>query len=403
MHNAMQFGRLGDLVRFCRANTAAFAKAGAKEAFARNNYLSITNNYSGDEILTAGYAMATLHIGPEITLIPGVRYQNLRTRYSGTRGQQTPFSYNNYNHSTDTTVTVDHPFWLPSASLRYRPVPWFDLRLSYSNTISYPDFNAIIPRIDASMGAALAWNNFQLEPSRSKNYDAYFTFCGSKIGLFTVGGFLKRIDRLIYPWTFSKAGLDAKPYYLTNANPALQINYTISTFVNNPFVINDRGVELDWQTHFWYLPGPFNGLVLNVNYTHVVSRAEYPFVRSGSVSSANVDTSFSDRLIDQPNHIVNLAVGYDFRGFSIRVSMLYQDDVFSGVSQWPQLRSSTAAYRRWDVSVKQSLPWFGLQLYGDVNNLNGAKDYVVLQMYPQIPRSAQTYGMTADIGLRWRL
>ncbi len=277
------------------------------------------------------------------------------------------------------------------------------MRLAYSNTVSYPDFNVIIPRIDVTTGAVIAWNNYSLKPARSKNYDAYFSVSENKIGLFTVGGFLKQIDNLIYAWTFSKAGLDAKPYYLTNRNPAQHLTYNINTFINNPYVIDNWGLEFDWQTHFWYLPKPFKGLVLNANYTHVYSKAEYPYVYAGATSISNIDTSFTDRLIHQPNHIVNLAVGYDFKGFSIRVSMLYQDDVFTGVSQWPQLRSTTASYTRWDVSAKQNLPWFGLQLYGEVNNLNDARDLNVLQKYPQTPRSAQTYGMTANIGLRWQL
>lgn len=403
MHNPLHFDMMNDLVRFCRNNVAAFARSGSAEAFARNNYLSNTNNYSGKEKTAAGYLMATVNIGQKLTVIPGLRYQNLQTSYLGTRGQQTALSYFNYDHSTDTTVTVNHPYWLPSVNLRYKPLSWMDLRLSYATTISYPDFNAIIPRIDVTTGAALAWNNYKLKPSRSKNYDLYLTFSGNKLGLFTAGGFLKKIDNLIYAWTFSKAGLEAKPYYLTNRNPAAQLNYRISTFINNPFVVDNLGYELDWQTHFWYLPYPFKGLVLNVNYTHVHSEAEYPFVYAGATSATDIDTSFTDRLLFQPNHIVNLSVGYDYRGFSMRVSMLYQDDIFAGVSQWPQLRSSTASYKRWDISAKQNLPWFGLQLHGEVNNLNGAKDYNVLQMYPQIPRSAQTYGMTANVGLRWQL
>ncbi len=402
MHSAMKYDLVRDLARYCRDNVDAFAKAGGAEAFAINNYLCNTNDYSGEEALTAAYVMATINIGPRLVLIPGVRYQNLKTTYSGVRGQQSPLSYKKYDH-TDTTMTVSHPYWLPNVNIRYKPLRWFDVRLSYSNTIFYPDFNTIIPRIDVTTGAALAWNNYKLKPSRSKNYDAYFTFSENRIGLLTVGTFLKRIDNLIYPWTFSKAGLEAKPYYLTTKIPAAGLTYKISTYINNPFVINDWGVEFDWQTHFWYLPNLLKGLVLTVNYTHIRSKAEYPYVYAGATSATDIDTSFTDRLLYQPDHILNLALGYDYKGFSIRVSMLYHDDVFSGVSQWPQLRSTTAAYRRWDISVKQKLPWFGLQLYGDVNNLNRERDLRVLQMYPDIPRSAETYGLTADIGLRWQL
>jgi len=403
MHNPIQFNMAEALVHFCQDNIEEFAEVSGSEAFARNNYLSTTNNYSGKEILTAAYVMATINLGSDLTLIPGIRYQKLQTTYSGVRGQQSPLSYYEYYHPDDTTVTQHNPYWLPNINVRYKPFVWFDIRLSYSNTISYPDYIAIIPRIDVSTGADLAWNNYKLKPSQSENYDIYFTFSGNTIGLFSIGGFLKKIDNLIYPWKFSMPGYEAKPYFLTSKDPSRRLTYNISTYINNPFVTDVWGLEFDWQTHFWYLPDPLKGLVLNVNYTHVFSESQYPYVIAGATSLTNIDTSFTDRLIHQPNHIFNLTLGYDYKDFSVRISWLYQDDVFTGVSQWPQLRSNTAAYKRWDIAVKQKLPWYGLQLYGNINNLNNAKDVNVLQMYPDIPRTLEHYGMMAELGLRWQL
>ncbi len=402
LHEPLNFDMLADLVQFSREQVEAFRRQGSAEAFARNNYLSTTNDYSGTETMTAAYIMATIRAGTKLTFIPGIRYQRLKTAYRGYRGQQTALSYFRYN-ATDTVVTIIHPYWLPSVNLRYKPYPWFDVRLSYSHTLSYPDYSAIIPRIDVSTGAALVWNNYRLKPSRSRNFDIYLTFSGNKLGLFTAGWFLKRIDNLIYPWRFSKAGLEAKPYYLPDKDPAAHLTYSITTFVNNPFVVSNWGLEFDWQTHFWYLPNPLKGLVLNVNYTYAHSKAEYPFVYAGATSETDIDTSFTDRLLFQPNHIVNFSLGYDYKGFSIRFSYLLQDDVFAGVSQWPQLRTTTAAYSRWDLSMKQDLPWSRMQLFVDFNNLNGERDTTVLQMYPQTPRSIEMYGMSANFGLRWRL
>ena len=115
-----------------------------------------------------------------------------------------------------------------------------------------------------------------------------------------------------------------------------------------------------------------------------------------------VDTAFTDRLLDQPDNIANLSIGYDYEGFSIRVSMLYQDNIWTNSDIWPQTRASTAAYTRWDISVKQALPWYNLQLFGDLNNVNGADDVSVIQAATGVPRSEQSYGLTADMGLRWQ-
>ena len=380
--------------------------------FAQNNDLayfhdyfnSTTNNYSGNEKQSAFYLMATINVGQDITIIPGIRYQDLQTTYTASRGQQDQNSLlgGPYFHY-DTTLTVDHAYWLPDVNIRYKPLSWFDIRLSYSNTIAYPDYNAIIPRIDLGTNT-IAWNNYDLIPSRSKNYDVYLSFYDNTIGLFTIGGFLKQIDNLIYSWSFYRSGAEALPYYPPGiATIPSNAIYNVSTFVNNAYRVNNSGMELDWQTHFWYLPRPFDGLVFNANYTHIFSKAEYPYsYNQGGRPPVLVDTSFTERLLFQPNNILNLSLGYDYDKFSLRVSMLYQADIFTGVQFWPQLRTNTATYRRWDISAKQTLPWFGLQLFANINNLNSARDVSVLQMYPEIQQSVQSYDMTAIVGLGWQ-
>jgi TonB-dependent receptor len=375
---------------------------GGTVAFGKDNYLSTTSDYDGNEKLSAFYVMSVVNIGPDITVIPGVRYQNLQTTYTSSRGIQSSLAYQIYNHY-DTTITQSHGFWLPDVAVRYKPTPWCDIRLSYTNTVAYPDYGAIIPTIDVGF-SSISYHNPELIPSRSHNYDAYVSFYENTVGLFTIGGFLKQIDNLIYPYTFNVLGTAALPYYppgLAASSP--KGTYTIQTFVNDSYKINDYGMELDWQTHFWYLPGPLSGLVFNVNYTHIFSKAEYPYVFSSQPSrfspAVNIDTSFVDKLLYQPNDIINLSLGFDYAGFSARISMLSQTQIFTGPNFWPQLRPSTSTYTRWDLALKQELPWFGIQVYGDVNNINGAHDISVLPI-GSVPQSQQDYGMTADLGVR---
>ncbi len=404
MAEPLNVAMLSQLVSYLRNNVQGIIANNGSQAFGHDNFNSTTNNYSGHENQSALYLMTIVKVGPQITLIPGVRYQDLQTTYSGIRGIESRNSFNSYSNY-DTTANQDHGYWLPDVSLRYKPLSWFDIRLSYTNTLAYPDYNAIIPRIDLGNGT-IAWNNYKLVPSRSKNYDVYFSFYDNTLGLLTAGGFLKQIDNLIYPWTSYVSGANAiqyLPYSLLGTYQASG-TYTLSTYVNDSYMINNYGLEIDWQTHFWYLPGPLAGLVFSANYTHIFSKAQYPLVKIVSTgrSISYVDTSFTDRLLDQPNNIVNLSLGFDYLDFSVRVSMLYQADIFTGPSPWPQLRTHTSSYTRWDLSAKQELPWFGLQIYGDMNNINGANDISVIQG-ADVPVSEQDYGMTADIGLRWNL
>ncbi|TLY29996.1 MAG: hypothetical protein E6K56_07510 [Ignavibacteria bacterium] len=172
-------------------------------------------------------------------------------------------------------------------------------------------------------------------------------------------------------------------------------------------------MELDWQTHFWYLPHPLDGLVFNINYTHVFSNSGYPYViylRPNRFSPlVPVDTTYTAPLLYQPNKILNVSAGYDYLGFSIRLSMLYQADIFTGVPVgkspgWLQLYTSTAASTRWDISVKHDLPapLLGIQLYGDLNNLSKTTDVSVIHAPTGVPASEQLYGLTGDFGVRWR-
>jgi len=404
MVSPLNYGMMAHMADILQANVQWIADNFGMQSYARDNLLSTTNNYSGFENQSALYAMTVLDVGSDVTVTGGVRYQNLRTNYEGPRGIESRNSFNAYNHY-DTTVVQNHGYWLPDISLKYKPLPWADLRLSYSNTLAYPDYNAVIPRIDVGT-AAVSWNNYQLVPTRSTNYDAHVSFYDNAIGLFTVGGFWKKITNLIYPWTFFVSGASALQYFPPSMVGTSIPNgtYQINSYVNDAGTINDYGIELDWETHFWYLPGVFSGLVLGVNYSHIFSKAEYPFqvVSSNGRTVNYIDTTFTDRLLYQPDNIFNLSLGYDYMAFSARVSLLYHDDIFTGPNFWPQLRTYTAGYRRWDLSVKQGLPWFGIELYGDLYNINGANDISIIQK-GGVPQSEQDYGMTGDLGLRIKL
>ena len=94
-------------------------------------------------------------------------------------------------------------------------------------------------------------------------------------------------------------------------------------------------------------------------------------------------------------------MGYEYKGFSIRASYLYQSDKVSSVGAIPLLDSFTGSYDRWDLAIQQK---FGssLQLYANLNNLTNTYDVSYLAGTRIInPTYAYYYGSTVDMGLRY--
>lgn len=390
-------GLMWQLVPIALKNQASTVIGGGYKA---NDLASRVNNYSGDEKRSAAYGMLTLNIGDRLTLLPGVRYQNLVTEYSAGRADMTVPG----GIYSDTTVSKSHGYLLPMAHVIYKPLDWFQIHFAYTNTLNYPDYSVITPRYMITT-TAVTVNNFRLKPATSENFDLVLSAYSNAIGLLTVDGFSKRIKDLVFyshTWVTSLSQYPELPQKTGNL-------WQFTTYINSPFPVDVYGVETDWQTHFWYLPGPLSGLIFNLNYTHIFSQAHYPktiynvtYDENGIPSTTIIDTSYTTRLLNQPNDIVNLGMGYDYRGFSIRVSMLYQDNVFKQPSFWMQERVLSARLTRWDLSVKQDLPWYGMQVYLNLNNITSANE-VSINEKTTYPSSEQRYGSEAQLGLRVRL
>ncbi len=384
------------------------APTGGAGAWVPNVEGSEERDYSGYEYRSAGYLMGTFNFGQLVSLIAGARYQNLITKYKANRFYNASAT-NPYPHDLphiDTTTIKAHGYLLPDVLLKVNPLPWLSIRAAYTNTIAYPNYYEIVPIIDVyASGPSVTYNNPDLKPMRSENFDAELSIYQNSVGLFTIGGFLKRIRDFVF----------SQSSYISNQAdyPGLQYKnlnvkgYYLNTYLNDPYRVDDYGVEAEWQTHFWYLPDPFSSLVLNVNFTHILSKANYPYtiVKHSNVYPFPVyyvDSTYQDRLIDQPDDIINLSLGFDYKGFSILGSMIYQSEIFNGTNFWNALRTDKAKYLRWDLVANQLLPWYNIEVYLQLNNINGEPDTYTIRGngYPQ---SESYYGLTANLGLRLKL
>ena len=347
---------------------------------------SLIYDYSGTEKYNARYAMTDLNIGRKLNVITGVRLEDNITKYTSYHGQETSLPhYNSMGSDTVSNHTRKNSYTLPSLFLKYQPEDWLILRYANTKTLTRPNYSDIIPLYNISGAArAVEYRNPYLEPGVSRNNDYVVSFNNKHLGLLSFSYFSKKIEGLIF---------SSGQRYITDPSlyglPGYAEKYRINDYkANNPYVVNLDGFEIDYQTRFWYLPKLLRGLVFNANYTRTNSEVKYPrtvietkviFDPSFQVVTLNLDSLYVDRLLDQPRDIVNLSLGYDYKGFSGRLSMNYISNVFSTTNFWPGLREDTDAYRRYDLSMKQKLPIKGLELYLNISNLTEAVDITRLR------------------------
>ena len=367
---------------------------------------SFQYDYKYARDLSAFYAMTELNVGNYVTLFPGIRYENFKfdyTAYFTNRFGPNPEDFRNEELKADSTKGEN---WFPQMHIRVKPTSWLDLRLAATKSIIYPGYRAVSPYMyyDSYSGPDLDLGNPSLKPALSHNYDIYTSVYDNYIGLFTAGYFYKEIEDLIVSTRFKTKD----PAKINNRFPLIPTQQTdIHTWINLDATSYVRGFELDWQTHFWYLPSYLKGLVFDINYTHITSETTYPYqtaVKQGSGPFAKtvfVDSSRTGRMPDQPDDILNATLGYDIAGFSARLSFLFQDNVLrSANSSYAELDSYTGAYYRWDFTAYQKLPWEGIKLYLNINNITNRPDRQFISVLKNLS-SVNYYGRTADIGLRY--
>src|SRR6056297_461643 len=386
---------------------------------------SVQDDYEGDESYKAYYAMSEIELSDYLTVIPGFRVEMDETNYDAKFVSfNSPTAPGELPAFSDTSASRSYEHFLPMVHVKAEPFDWLDIRFAYTETISRPDFSQFAP--NTYIGQFRDWvnaPNTNLGNSESKNLDLSVSVYENKLGYFGVSAFRKEIDGLIRFVQFPLIeGQDILPELnLPNIAGQPQIN----TYINSENTAHVRGIEFDWQTYLWYLPSFLQGITLNVNYTIIASETDYPYTYTENLpitprpvfppffEKVLRDTVGTQRIPDQPSNIANLTLGYGYKGFSGRFSIYYQGDVFTGNfgsrnferNEQDELKFVTSDdvftgdIFRMDVMLRQQINEY-LQVYTNINNLNGEYDRNYMSQFGKYPTYEQYYGITFDIGLR---
>jgi TonB-dependent receptor len=367
------------------------------------------NDYDTYETVAAGYAMLKLNYGELITFVPGIRYEYSNNTYHGIYSTISGAMGLNGYYQADTSYQK-YGEWLPSAHLKVKPTKWMDIRLSAARTLSRPNYMWLIPRFRYNAGNySVNKGNPDLKHATAWNYDASVTVYTGKIGLLSLGGYIKNIDNMFYnisgtlsPENAVKLGLPPQSFDLNEDYINLGDSYV-------------KGIEFEYNTHFNFLPSPFNRFVLGFNITRLWSGTYYLvwkkiedivlYKDTRPTLAVDFEKSYfqttESRMPSQVDLTSNAWIGYENKGFTSRISMSYQGTRLTSINPNSDdigYNRYTDNYLRFDVTLKQRLFKY-MSVMVNLNNITNAteKGYRYISAFPTYENM---YGFSFDLGVQ---
>jgi len=427
------------------------------------NALSVLSDYDVTEQVSSGYFMNTLNVGQSMTLICGVRVEKESNDYGAKNSDRGVGGTGSVSLITgkiiDTTAKYAETIWLPSAHLIYKATDYLTLRFAAYRALARPDFDLRLPQFAYSLSSLIfVLGNPNLKDAKAWNYEVNTQLFDNILGLFSVSAYYKVIDDMFHQtnkleiswpsggpntlignngWTTNeKAGLIHRMDNLldqihlsswkTNAvfNSILTSNaYKANIAYNSPDPSYAWGIEIEHQINFMFLP---------VSWLHNVTLSyNLSFARSKTnilVGTTVIDTTYTPGTTgshprpakinlledgipmwqthqseDQPTFYMNAALGYDIKGFSIRLSVFHQAQYTQQYSAAGTSDAIVDPFTKWDLAIKQKIS-SRIALFANVNNIFNKQEtksrYNNLFDWGYLPKTAELYGASVDFGLR---
>lgn len=391
-----------------------FNKNGTNEIGNSNEYYdqlqSVRNIYSVNERVHGTYGMFKLNAGQFATLICGIRYESEDNEYTAKYAPRIVGVFESQSGNiTDSTSIYKKEYWLPNVHLKISPVDWLDLRFAVSKSISRPDYLMRLPSLYINNNAQeITSGNPNLEPAVSLNLDANISFYASQYGLLTVSAFSKNIDNIFYWLNDIKLLTDQDA--IDQGLPFEEYGPFRQYDLDKPVNTDDTkvwGFEIDLQTHLSFLPGILKNIVVSANYSKILSETVYPRFKliqpEGFPPKPPIPTYYFTKreLSGQTDYTANLTIGYDYKGFSTRVSGYFQGPYLAVISNLENQDQYQKAFSRWDLALKQIVSE-NISVFVNVNNFTNTIEGGYLS-FGDLDNGGYLYGISADLGIQVNL
>lgn len=308
---------------------------------------SVLDDYSVDEDIVAGYLLGRWD-SPFVRVIGGVRVEHTKNRSNGNLVDEGLSCGDDY---CVTPVTYDRSYtdWLPSVNVRLAPTQGLVLRGAVYRSLVRPNLKDMAPRFTINEDLEAELGNPYLRPYKAWNFDASVEYYFAKDGAISANFFHKSVSDYIYTFNSKVDGT-------FNG-----IDYEEITTPTNGDTAKITGAEFSYNQVLSFLPGPFDGLLVNFNYTFTDAKGDVNDGREISLPSSSRNT-------------FNAVLGYEKGPVSIRVSGTYRDKYLDEVGDDADEDRWVRDHFQLDISAKF---WVmkDVQLFFDVINLNNASYY----------------------------
>lgn len=306
------------------ANKAFFAANPGRFTFDPIGSLSdsVSGDFDGSEDVYAGYVMGNVDLSKEWAVLAGVRVEATETTYGANELSTVGGSFSGvFKRVTGGSNYTDV---LPGLHLTWRPNSQLVGRFAWTNTLGRPNYESLAPRrtfdaIETSVGSgvymgSISSGNPDLKPYEAMNFDFSLEYYLKNAGIISFGAFHKRIDNPVFTRSTFDTNVTVDGRFFSTLSQSAPANAKSGEIT---------GVELNFQQFFKFLPSPFDGLGINLNYT-VTDSSVTLFTRADKLP-----------FFKQADQIGNFAIFYEKYGWEARVAVSYSDDYLNDVGSSP--------------------------------------------------------------------
>jgi TonB-dependent receptor len=241
--------------------------------------------------------------------------------------------------------------FLPAANLGLEVGDKLIFRFAAAKVLSRPALGNLTPGGAVSVTGtnySSTVGNPELEPFRATNLDASAEWYFQRGGVLSLAVFQKRLQtfaqQLLTQTTIANSGIPISAFP-AGTDPNAPINITNFQTTAGGTI---RGLEINYQQPFTFLPGFLKNFGALFNYTHINSKITY-FLTANSGGP-----KLTDQLTNVSPNSFNATLYYEAGGLSARVSGAYRSEYLRTVPLRAGLADATGSYSNFNLDASIS-------------------------------------------------